>query len=166
MASLDRFRRRCRVLRMVTTGVLFCTAAVLALPYLLLPLAQLAKQPQVMAADWRYLALALVRVSPGICYLWALWAVRSALGDLGAGRLFQPTVARALRRIGYGVIAGALLSIFVVTNLSRFIEHGQGGFAYFDLSGIVLAIVGAALVLFAQLVERARKLERELDGMI
>jgi hypothetical protein len=116
--------------------------------------------------DRRYLLLALVQVSPGAGYLWALWAMRSALGHLAAGQLFQQTVAVALRRIGSGVIVGALLSIFAVTNVSRMIVHGHGGFAYFDLSGIVLAIVGAALILLARLVDQARRLESELDDMI
>ena len=44
-----------------------------------------------------------------------------------------------------GVLVGALLSVFAITNLTRLIQGGQGGVAYFDLSGIVLGVVGAAL---------------------
>ena len=63
-------------------------------------------------------------------------------------------------------MAGALLSVFAVTNLSRLIVGGQGGLAYFDLSGIVLGVVGAALVLLARVVDSARALQAELDEIV
>ena len=92
--------------------------------------------------------LSVVRFLPGLGYLWALWAVQRALADLAAGRLFHPTVARAMRQIGIGVLSGALLSVFALTNLSRW---------------IALGVVGAALVLLARLVDQARALQAELD---
>lgn len=166
MNALERFRRRCRWLRVLATWTFAGTAAVLLLAYLVLPMAYLTSRSPLAAADGRYLLLALVQMSPGIGYLWALWAARVALGELAAGRLFQVAVARALRRIGYGVIVGALLSIFAVTNLSRLIQHGHGGYAYFDISGIVLAVVGVALIVLAQLVDQARALQQEMDEII
>ena len=110
--------------------------------------------------------LSVVRFLPGLGYLWALWAVQRALADLAAGRLFHPTVARAMRQIGIGVLSGALLSVFALTNLSRWILGGHGGYLYFDLSGIVLGVVGAALVLLARLVDQARALQAELDEIV
>src|SRR3546814_12897759 len=95
-------------------------------------------------------ARSVVHFLPGFGYLWALWAVQRALGDLAAGRLFNATVARAMRHIGIGVLAGALASVFLVTNLSRWIAGGVGSYLYFDLSGIVLGVVGAALTLMAR----------------
>lgn len=167
MPRLDSFRRQCRVLRGVASGVFICLALILALPYLLLPLVHgLVTDAASTAPDRRQLLLGLVQVSPGVCYLWALWAMRRALGNLSSGQLFQPVVVTALRQMGGGVIAGAMISIFAVTNISRMIVHGHGGFAYFDLSGIVLAMVGAALIVLARLVEQARRLESELDDMI
>lgn len=166
MPGIDSFRRQCRLLRMLATGVFVCLDLILGFAYLLMPLVYLAEQHASLASYQRSSLLGLVQVSPGVCYLWALWAIRRALDDMATGQLFQPTVARALRQVGGGVIAGALISIFVVTNISRMIVHGHGGFAYFDLSGIVLVIVGAALILLARLVDQARKMERELDDMI
>lgn len=160
------FRRDCRVLRHAATGIFICLAMILALPYLLFPLAHVLMKQAATADDHRQLLLGLVQVSPGICYLWALWAMRLALGDLANGLLFHATVARALRQTGGAVFAGAVISVFAVTNIDRMIEHGRGGFAYFDMSGIVLAIVGATLILLARLVEQARRLESELDEMI
>lgn len=165
MTKLDRFRRDCRFLQMLVTSVLLGTAAILLLPYLILPLIRLWKEGAGGHAG-RDLLLAWVRVAPGLCYLWALWGVRAALGELVGGRLFQPVVGRALRRIGRGVVAGALLSIFAVSNLDRVILHGHGGFAYFDLSGIVVAVVGATLMLLARLIDQAYVLDRELDGIV
>ena len=60
----------------------------------------------------------------------------------------------------------ALLSVFAITNLTRLIQGGQGGVAYFDLSGIVLGVVGAALVLLARVVDSARALQAELDEIV
>lgn len=110
--------------------------------------------------------LAALRFSPAVGYLWALWAAQRAFGELGAGATFPPTLARAMRHIGYGVIAGALLSVFAVTNLTRIVTGGQGSFLYLDLSGIVLAVVGAALILLARVVDRGRALQAELDEIV
>ena len=39
-------------------------------------------------------------------------------------------------------------------------------FMYFDMSGIVLAVVGAALILLARLFDRAQALQSELDEIV
>lgn len=158
----DRFRQQCRWLR-VATLVVFCGLFLL----LALGAGGLPWFPaRTDGGAGTRLLLMLVRLLPGLGYLWALWAVQRALGDLAAGRLFHPTLARALRHIGIGVLAGALLSVFAVTNLSRWILGGQGSVLYFDLSGIVLGVVGAALVLLARVIDRARALQAELDEIL
>src|SRR5690606_35842804 len=110
--------------------------------------------------------LSLVLFLPAVGYLWALWAVQRALGDLAVGRLFDTTVATALRHIGFGVLGGALCNVFVVMNLVRMITGGQGSYLYFDLSGVVLGVVGAALVLLARVVDQGRAMQAELDGIL
>lgn len=163
MPVLDRFRSQCRLLR-VAALVVFAGL------FLLLTMGMIGPPWQgtaVADSGWTMRALlSVVRFLPGLGYLWALWAVQRALADLAAGRLFHATVARAMRHIGLGVLAGALLNVFAVTNLSRWIVGGQGGYAYFDLSGIVLGVVGAALVLLARLVDQARALQAELDEIL
>ncbi|MDE2408064.1 MAG: DUF2975 domain-containing protein [Xanthomonadaceae bacterium] len=161
MALPDRFRSHCRWLRAATLVVFAGLALLLGLGASTLPWMGAAN---VEASDQRLLML--VRLSPGLGYLWALWAVQRALGDLAAGRLFHAAVARAIRHIGVGVLVGALLSVFAITNLSRLIVGGHGGLAYFDLSGIVLGVVGAALVLLARVVDSARALQAELDEIV
>ncbi|MEF9978343.1 MAG: DUF2975 domain-containing protein [Thermomonas sp.] len=163
MPITDRFHSQCRLLR-IGALIVFCGL------FLLLALGMVGL-PWRMATDapdgWSTRALlSVVRFLPGLGYLWALWAVQRALGDLAAGRLFHPTVARAMRHIGIGVLAGALVNVFAVTNLSRWIAGGNGGYLYFDMSGIVLGVVGAALVLLARLVDQARALQAELDEIV
>lgn len=163
MPITDRFHSQCRLLRV---GALIVFSGL----FLLLALGMVGL-PWRMATDmhegWSTRALlSVVRFLPGLGYLWALWAVQRALGDLAAGRLFHPTVARAMRHVGIGVLAGALINVFAVTNLSRWIAGGNGGYLYFDMSGIVLGVVGAALVLLARLVDQARALQAELDEIV
>ena len=157
-----RFRRHCRLLRVATLVVFAGLFLLLALGANGLPW-----RPSAAGTDdGTLLLLRLVRLLPGLGYLWALWAVQRALADLAADRLFHATLSRTLRHIGIGVLAGALLSVFAVTNLSRWIEGGQGGYAYFDLSGIVLGVVGAALVLLARVIDQARAVKAELDEIL
>lgn len=163
MPPPDRFRSQCRLLRVAALVViagmfLLLVMGMIALPWRL-------AMPADDAATTRA-ALAFVRFLPGLAYLWALWAVQRALGDLAAGRLFHATVARAMRHIGIGVLGGALVSVFAVTNLSRWITGGTGSWLYFDLSGIVLGVVGAALVLMARLIDQARAMQAELDEIV
>ncbi|TCT22545.1 DUF2975 domain-containing protein [Thermomonas haemolytica] len=162
MSTPDRFRQQCRLLR-IATLVVFCGL------FLLLALGAGGLPWFPSRADGGFgvrLPLMLVRLLPGVGYLWALWAVQRALGELAAGRLFQAALVRALRQVGIGVLAGALLSVFAVTNLSRWILGGHGSVLYFDLSGIVLGVVGAALVLLARVVDSARALQAELDEIV
>jgi hypothetical protein len=166
MSGPNRFQRQCRLLRHVAGVAWVCLALLLVLPYLVVPLTSLLARGDTSGRGWRDLLLAGVHVVPGAFYLWGLWAVRRALGELAQGRLFAAAVARALRQIGSAVMAGALFNLFAVTNLTRVIQHGRGGYAYFDLSGIMLVIIGAALVLLARLVEQARRMQAELDEIL
>ena len=156
------FARWCRLVRLGSLAVFVGLAALLAVA----GLAMVKGHAGGMSGPGTRGLWAAVQFSPALGYAWALWAVQRTLADLGAGATFSPTVARAMRHIGYGVIVGALLSVFAVTNLSRVLMHGHGSFMYFDMSGIVLAVVGAALILLARLIDRARLIESELDEIL
>ena len=164
MAAPDLFRRQCRLLRAATLFVFVVLCLVLAIVGFSTAWT-LGPGRSFVPPDSTDALLLAVRMVPGLAYLWAVWAVQRALADLGAGRLFHPTVARAMRHIGVSVLAGALFSVFGVTNVSRLVTGGAGGYAYLDLSGIVLGVVGAALVLMARLVDQARALQAELDDI-
>ena len=161
MTTTDRFRAQCRLLRMATLVVFAGLTVLLAFGFIGLPWGHLAGVPE--GLNRSRVLMTLAQVMPALGYVFALWAVQRALGDLAAGRLFDQTVPRAMRQIGMGVLIGALLNVFVVTNLVRLIIGGRGSYLYFDLSGIVLGVVGAALVMLARVVDQARELQAELD---
>lgn len=165
MSTPDSFRSQCRWLRRATILVFFGLCLVLGLTFV--AGARGVAPGTGMPGDGNALIwLSLVHLLPAVGYLWALWAVQRALGDVAAGRTFHPAVARAMRHIGMGVLAGALFKVVAVSNLSRWIAGGRGGYLYFDLAAIVLGVVGAALILLARLVERARALEAELEDIL
>ncbi len=164
MAITDRFRAQCRLLRIATLVVFFGLALMLSLGLIGFPGGY--TQGMWPRSGIRATLSMLVPGLPALGYLWALWAVQRALADLAAGRMFHPTIARAMRHIGIGVLVGALLNVFVVINLSRMIVGGHGSYLYFDLSGIVLGVVGTALILLARLIDQARELQEELDEIL
>jgi hypothetical protein len=164
MTTPVRFRAQCRLLRMAALVVFAGLALMLSLGFIGLPWMHAPGLPA--GVSRKAVLLTLAQVMPALGYLWALWAAQRALGDLAAGRLFNPTVARAMRQIGIGVLIGALLNVFAVTNLTRMIMGGRGSYLYFDLSGIVLGVVGAALILLAQVVDQARAVQDELDEIV
>ncbi|MEZ5443452.1 MAG: DUF2975 domain-containing protein [Lysobacterales bacterium] len=160
----DPYRQTCRVLRYATCFVmaglgLLVVSGVAGLP--LWPPGSVTR----FEGSQRLLLTAILAL-PSLGYLWALWSAQRALGALAAGQTFQLTVARAMRHIGIGVLLGALLQVFAVTNLLRVAFGGRGSYLYFDLSAIVLGVIGAALILLAHLVDRARALQAELDEIL
>lgn len=109
---------------------------------------------------------ALVWFSPTAFYLFGVWSIGSAMGQLAKGRLIQPTLSSALRRVGLSLGLGGVLSVFVVSNLVRMIEHGRGGFLHFDVAGMTLGMIGGALFLLGRVVDQAGRVQAELDEMI
>jgi hypothetical protein len=160
----DAFRRHCRALRLATQVVFYGLALLVLSGAAGLPFfPNGAKLP----ADFpTRLALYVVQALPALGYLWALWSVQRALGDLAAGRIFHPTVARALRHIGAAVLVGSLMRVFGVSNLTRLLIEVRGGYVWFDVSAIVLGVVGAALVMLARVVDEARLVQAELDEIL
>lgn len=164
MPSPDHFRNQSRLLRIATLFVFIGLALLLLLGFIGLPWLRVQSPPGASGAN--AILLTLVQSAPALGYLWALWAVQRALGGLAAGMLFHPTVAKAMRQIGFGVLTGALINVFAVTSLARLILDGRSSYLYFDLSGIVLGVVGAAMVLLARVVDQARMVQAELDEIV
>lgn len=157
------FRSQCRALRLGTRAVLLLLALLVATGTSGLWFPEGVAPPEDFL---RRFALLVVQALPAISYLWALWSVQRALGDLALGRIFSSTLARALRHVGIGVLAGSLLKVFAVTNLTRLLIEVRGSYAYFDMSAVVLGVVGAALVLLAKIVDEARLVQAELDEIL
>lgn len=160
-AMTEVFRRQCRALRHATLAVFVGLALVVlsgagGLPWF--PAG--ASLPEAFLPR---LAVYGVQALPTLAYLWALWSVQRALGELSEGRVFHATLARALRHVGASVLTGSLLKVFVVINVTRLLLDLRGSFAWFEVSAIVLGVVGAALILLARVVDEARLVQSELD---
>jgi len=160
--AADRFRRRCAQFRWLAVFMVISVGALLALIHVIAP-AVMTLRGEDVAGRWPTQA---VWALPTVFYLFAVWAIGAAMGQLSKGRLIQPTMVHALRRVGLALGFGGLLSVFGVTNLARMIEGGQGGWAYFDVAGMTLGMIGGALFLLGGVMEQAGKVQAELDEMI
>ena len=136
----------------------------LALMHLILPL-WLRIRGDSVPYTWD-IASSVVWVMPAVCYLAAVWMIGRAMGQLSKGRLIQPTLVLALRNVGLALGVGGLLSVFVVTNLTRILQGGQGGWFHFDVSGMTLGMIGGALFLLGRVLDQAADVQAELDEMI
>ena len=112
---------------------------------------------------WEWLAAQGVAAGPEIVYLVALWWVRQALRAFAAGELFTPAVARALRRVGLTLAAGAALNTFVVPGAQTLLGQSPGYLIAYDVGGLVLGAVGLSLSMVASLFTHASALQAELD---
>jgi len=99
---------------------------------------------------------------PMFLYMWAIWMVRRALGSIANGVLFDEVVPKLLFRVGLALLAGALFTV-AGQPLVYAIFDGNPHFKTFEPSPVTLGVIGASLVLFAQLLGRAASLREELD---
>lgn len=162
-ADIDRFRLRCRQFRWLAIFMVVSVGALLALMHVIAPAVMAARGES--GPDGRWLGGAIWAL-PTVFYLFAVWSIGAAMGELAKGRLIQPTLASALRRVGLALGVGGLLSVFGITNLSRLVQGGSGGWAYFDVPGMTLGMIGGALFLLGGVVEQAGKVQAELDEMV
>ena len=161
--DLARFRRMCRQFRWLAVFMVCSVGAILALMYVIVPAVFAARGEH---RDLTLLLREIVWASPTLLYLFAVWSIGTAMGQLSKGRLIQPTLVHALRRVGLSLGFGGLLSVFGVTNVMRLVEGGRGGWAYFDVPGMTLGMIGGALFLLGGVMEQAGKAQAELDEMI
>jgi len=115
--------------------------------------------------DWRHLGGVWIQLLPAIPYVYALVTARRVFAGIGQGETFSATLARRLFGIGGGVFLGATLNVVFVTNAQRWLL-GEGSYLYFDLSGIVLGIVGVLLMLLGRFVDHAARMQAELEDFI
>ncbi|GLS01424.1 hypothetical protein GCM10007859_14380 [Brevundimonas denitrificans] len=160
----SRFRQRCAQFRWLAVFMVVSVGALLALMHIVAPGVMLARGDYTgTPTGW---TAQIVWALPTVFYLFAVWSIGAAMGQLSKGRLIQPTLVHALRRVGLSLGLGGLFSVFGVTNLVRLIEGGRGGWAYFDVAGMTLGVIGGALFLLGGVMEQAGKIQAELDEMI
>ena len=162
-SDLTRFRRMCSQFRWLAVFMVVSVGALLALIHLVFPVLGMASGRT--ALDGRWLSQ-LIWALPAVFYLFAVWSIGVAMGQLARGRLIHPTLSSALRRVGFALGVGGLLSVFGVTNLTRLISGGSGGLAFFDVAGMTLGMIGGALFLLGRVMDHAGRVQAELDEMI
>lgn len=163
-SDTDRFRQRCAQFRGLAIFMVVSVSVLLALMHLVAPGVLLVRgEYPVPARQW---LAHVIWVLPTVFYLFGVWSIGAAMGQLSKGRLIQPTLVHALRRVGLSLGFGGLLSVFGVTNVMRLIDGGRGGWAYFDVAGMTLGMIGGALFLLGRVMEQAGKVQAELDEMI
>ena len=149
--SLQALRKRAKILQWVVTipfaGLVVLTALLLG---------------NIVWHGGRYADAVTIYYLPMFLYMWAIWMVRRALQLIASGALFDEVVPKLLFRVGLALFIGALFTL-VGQPFVYAILYGNPHFKTFEPSPVVLGIVGAALALFAQLLERAATLRRELD---
>lgn len=162
--DLARFRLRCRQFNWLAIFMVCSVGAILALMHVIVPIVFLGRGQY---SGFQHLWLGeVVKATPTLFYLFAVWSIGSAMGQLAKGRLIEATLPRAMRRVGLALGLGGLLSVFGITNLARLITGGSGSYAYFDVSGMTLGMIGGALFLLGRVMEQAGRVQAELDEMI
>lgn len=160
--DLAAFRLRCRQFHWLAVFMVVSVGGLLALMHLIAPLTQAARGDRpIDDGFWRQLIMA----SPTVCYLYGVWAIGAAMKRIGAGALLQPAVADALRRVGLALGIGGVISVFVAINLLRLMGMANG-YAYFDVPGMTLGMIGGALFLLSRVMSQAAAAQAELDEMI
>ncbi|KQY87908.1 MULTISPECIES: DUF2975 domain-containing protein [unclassified Brevundimonas] len=162
--DLVRFRRMCGQFRWLAVFMVVTVGGGLLLTWVGAPLIFWLREGR---APLQASTIAgLIWFSPTAFYLFGVWSIGSAMGQLARGRLIQPTLSSALRRVGLSLGLGGVLSVFVVSNLVRLVENGRGGFLHFDVAGMTLGMIGGALFLLGRVVDQAGRMQAELDEMI
>ncbi|WP_396593680.1 DUF2975 domain-containing protein [Brevundimonas sp. R86498] len=165
-SDLTRFRRLCGQFRWLAVFMVCSVGAILILMYVIAPAVTAARGTLPAETDSPDLLERAIWATPTLFYLYAVWAIGAALGQVSKGRLIQPTLSRALRHVGIALGLGGLLSVFGITNITRLIGGYQAGFAYFDVAGMTLGMIGGALFLLGRVIDQAGVLQSELDQII
>lgn len=148
----ETFRAMCDQFRWVAVFMVVSVGVVLAIAPLVLP--------------HGYKLRVVITSLPALCYLYGVWSIGRALGEIGKGRLIQAALPSVLRRVGLSLGVGGVLSVFVVASLTRLAGGKTVGYVQFDVAGMTLGMIGGALFLLGRVVDQALAAQAELDEMI
>lgn len=160
-SDLARFRLMCRQFRWLAVFMVASVGALLALMQFAPLVLWLRDGRPLDALFWRNL----VSVVPPVCYLFGVWSIGRAMKRIADGALLQPAVASALRRVGLALGIGGVFSVFIGINLLRLMGLANG-YAFFDVPGMTLGMIGGALFLLGRVMDQAAAAQAELDEMI
>ena len=163
MATLDdptpsRLRHDCRRMSLWAGPASGLLAALLALeafgPWL-------AARP-----DGATVAAGLVDAVAPAAFLVGLWRLGVAFGRFAESGRFAAALADGLRAVGLVLVLGGLFQTFAAPGLKIVAGRGPGYYVGLDAAAIVIAALGAALLVIARLLRRAAALEAELDTIL
>lgn len=112
----------------------------------------------------------LVRWSPALFYLYALWAMRGGFRDFARGGVLGDAIASGCSRAGWALAVGGSLSAVGVPNLIRILDDAGvlkrapgewAGLLVFDVAYLAVGLVGLALILLGRLLRLAGETQRE-----
>ncbi|MBO9547670.1 DUF2975 domain-containing protein [Caulobacter sp.] len=162
--DIEKFRRMCRQFRALAMFMVISVGLLLAFmvwvaPLLLMALHRPSLTPnQMLAFTIQYI--------PAACYLFGVWSIGQALGEVAKGRLLQAALPSALRRVGLALGIGGVANVFVVINLMRLVGADKRSYLDFDVAGMTLGMIGGALFLLGRVMDQALAAQAELDEMI
>lgn len=111
----------------------------------------------------RRIGFQFVAAGPESMYLLSLWWIRQALAAFAAGDFYASIVSSMLRRVGTLLAAAAFLNVFIVPSIDKAIGMSRGYWIAFDVTGLVLGVIGLSLVIVSHILDRARELKAELE---
>jgi hypothetical protein len=152
MMPIDTLRSRARILMWLVT-----------LPFACLLLLALTLAGTAAWHGGHYVGLLLIAYLPMCIYIWAIWMVRQALKSIAKGAVFDQVVPALLGRVGLALFVGALFNV-IGTPLFTGLLYSKPFVLGFDGAAVTLGVVGATLVLLAQLLRQASAMRDELDA--
>jgi hypothetical protein len=111
----------------------------------------------------RRIGFQFVAAGPEALYLISLWWIRQSLAAFASGDFYASIVSAMLRRVGTLLAIGALLNVFIVPTVDRLLGMSPGYWIAFDVTGLVLGVIGLSLVIVSRTLDRAREIKTELD---
>lgn len=161
----EKFRRMCGQFRWLAVFMVVSVGLLLALMAWIAPLLLMALHRPTAPTPAKVLAIT-IQYIPAVCYLFGVWSIGQALGEIAKGRLIQAALPSALRRVGLALGVGGVASVFVVINLMRLVGADKRSYLNFDVAGMTLGMIGGALFLLGRVMDQALAAQAELDEMI
>lgn len=167
--KIERLRLHSLWLSRLTLFLLCATALVILLPTAI-GLATMVRGEEVA----RHILFVFIIWFPAFFYLYALWAIARSFGAFAQGGLFGAQMAKGCRRAGVALALGATASAVGVPNAMRLLSqydvlHGMGqrfgSILIFDAAYLAVGVVGIALFLLGQLLERAAEVQKEAQDL-
>jgi len=163
--DVENFRRMCRQYRGLAMFMVISVGLLLVLMMWVAPLLLTVLHRPTAPSPAKVLAVT-IQYIPAACFLFGVWSIGQALGEVAKGRLLQAALPSALRRVGLALGVGGVANVFVVINLMRLVGADKRSYLNFDVASMTLGMIGGALFLLGRVMDQALAAQAELDEMI